>query len=67
MRIPKPAASRPRVQGGDLLHQGLRLLRERRDRELQPSRQEVVLEGNRLQPAHQTRDHAARSLDQFNP
>jgi len=52
LRVPEPEAARPRVQGRDLLHEGLRLLRERRRRELQPPRQEVVPEGDRLQPAH---------------
>ena len=52
MRVPRPEEARPRVQGRDLLHEGLRLLRERRHRELQQAREEMVPEGNRLQPAH---------------
>ena len=52
MRVPRPGEARPRVQGRDLLHEGLRLLRERRHRELQQAREEMVPEGNRLQPAH---------------
>ena len=34
---------------------------------LQPPRQEMVPEGNRLQPAHKTADPAARGLHKLNP
>ena len=67
LRVPRPEKTRQRVQGRDLLHEGLRLLRERRHRELQPPRQEMVPERNGLQPAHKTADPAARRLHKLNP
>ena len=49
LRVPQPGKARQGLQGRDLLYAGLRLVRERRHRELQPPRQKVVSEGNGLQ------------------
>ena len=67
LRVPRPKKARPRVQGRDPLHEGLRLVRERRRQELQQARQEMVSEGNRLQPAHEAPDPTVGELDQLNP
>ena len=56
VRIPRPAAPGRGPRGGGLLHKGLRIVRERRHRELQPPRQAVVPEGHRLQPRDAARD-----------
>ena len=59
LRVPRPGKARPGIQGRDLLHEGLRLLRERRHQELQQAREEMVSEGNRLQPADKAPDPPA--------